>query len=161
LASSRSADGSDSSREGELEYAFRRASDVLGEAIGGTLRQASDAAMVALSEVLPFDLLRDDEGGDWFAEAVESVLPALPGGAVVDAVLERLDMPSSAPVSKPSNTPPEETSAESSSNAQLSPAAGALAALVVARPAASGLGYERSQCHAAASRRPARRAIFN
>jgi hypothetical protein len=145
---SRSADGSDSSREGELEFAYRKASDVLSNAIGGTLRDVRDAALVGLSEAIQFDLVPDDPQEDWFADALDALLPAVPGAAVLDAALERLDAQPAIPVSKPNETPPADmpsdipadASTEHLPAADTSPATAALAALVVARPAGRRVG---------------------
>ena len=112
-----------------MEYAFRRASDVLAKAIGGTLRDARDAALLGLSEVIQFDLVPGDEEADWIADALNALLPAIPGGAIFDAALERLNPQPTVPVSKPADAPPADTSAENLPTADATSATAAFAAL--------------------------------
>ena len=131
-----SADGSDSSQEGELEYAFRKASDVLTQAIGGTLRDVRDAALVGLSEAIRFDVLSERDEEDWVAEALDAILPIVPGGAVFDAALERFQSQPAVPVSKPDDAPPANASAENLLPINGSMGSAALASLIVTRPGA-------------------------
>jgi hypothetical protein len=128
------ADGSDSSQEGELEYAFRRAGTVLSRAIGGTLRQVRDAALVGLSEAVRFDVLGGNVGPDWFADALHVVLPAMPGGAALDAALERLDVEPVVPVSAPTKENSGESSAEAAAAEDISATSAGLVALALVRP---------------------------
>jgi hypothetical protein len=129
-----SGDGSDSSQEGELEYAFRRAGAVLSRAIGGTLRDVRDAAILGLNEAVRFDLLGSAEESDWFADALNVVLPAMPGGAVLDAALERLGTPATVPVMVPKTQSGDSTSTRSAPAEEVSAVSAGLAALALARP---------------------------
>jgi hypothetical protein len=133
---SSSADGSDSSHEGELEYAFRRASDVLAQAIGRTLRDVQDAALVGLSEAIRFDVLSEGDEEDWVAEALDAILPVVPGGEIFDAALDRFQSQPSVPVSKPDDSRPANTSAENFQPINGSMGSAALASLIVMRPGA-------------------------